>query len=164
MVVLMMLSNQLKQLAKDYNIFISSSTQVNANAMLDEGFKNESCIRGSRAIVDKADMGCIISRVDDKEYASISGQLSRAIQEGIVDDYGLKPTHVIDIYKMRRGQYKNVRIWCKIDLGTGRRLDLFMTRMDNEPIGKNEIISLYSNANETVFDWTAEYIPPEERK
>lgn len=52
MVVLMMLSNQLKQLAKDYNIFISSSTQVNANAMLEEGFKNESCIRGSRAIVD----------------------------------------------------------------------------------------------------------------
>ena len=51
-VVLMMLSNQLKQLAKDYNIFIFSSTQVNANAMLEEGFKNESCIRGSRAIVD----------------------------------------------------------------------------------------------------------------
>lgn len=51
-VVLMMLSNQLKQLAKDYNIFISSSTQVNANAMIEEGFKNESCIRGSRAIVD----------------------------------------------------------------------------------------------------------------
>lgn len=51
-VVLMMLSNQLKQLAKDYNIFIFSSTQVNANAMLEDGFKNESCIRGSRAIVD----------------------------------------------------------------------------------------------------------------
>lgn len=45
-VVLMMLSNQLKQLAKDYNIFIFSSTQVNANAMTEEGFKNESCIRG----------------------------------------------------------------------------------------------------------------------
>lgn len=51
-VALMMLSNQLKQLAKDYNIFVFSSTQVNANAMLEEGFKNESCIRGSRAIVD----------------------------------------------------------------------------------------------------------------
>jgi hypothetical protein len=164
MVVLMMLSNQLKQLAKDYNIFISSSTQVNANAMLEEGFKNESCIRGSRAIVDKADMGCIISRVDDKEYTSVSGQLSRAIQEGRVDDYGLRPTHVIDIYKMRRGQYKNVRIWCKIDLGTGRRLDLFMTRLDNEPIGKDEIVSLYTSSNEMVYDWTSEYVPLDERK
>lgn len=163
-VVLMMLSNQLKQLAKDYNIFISSSTQVNANAMLEEGFKNESCIRGSRAIVDKADMGCIISRVDDKEYTSVSGQLSRAIQEGRVDDYGLRPTHVIDIYKMRRGQYKNVRIWCKIDLGTGRRLDLFMTRLDNEPIGKDEIVSLYASSNEMVYDWTSEYVPLDERK
>mgnify|MGYP002853119300 CR=1 FL=1 len=47
--VLMMLANQLKQLAKDYNIFIFSATQVNAAAMGDEemGFKNETCIRGS---------------------------------------------------------------------------------------------------------------------
>lgn len=108
-------------------------------------------------------MGCIISRVDDKEYNSISGQLSRAIQDGRVNDYGLRPSHVIDIYKMRRGQYKNVRIWCKIDLGTGRRLDLFMTRIDNEPFGRDEIVSLYSNAKEEVYNWSAEYIPPEER-
>ena len=45
-----------------------------------------------------------------------------------------KPTHVIDIYKNRRGRYKNVRIWCKIDLGTGERKDLFLTRANNEPI------------------------------
>lgn len=46
--VLMLMSNQLKQLAKDCNIFMFSATQVNANAMADDGeFKNETCIRGS---------------------------------------------------------------------------------------------------------------------
>lgn len=46
--ILMMMANQLKQVAKDYNIFIFSATQVNASAMMDDGeFKNETCIRGS---------------------------------------------------------------------------------------------------------------------
>lgn len=46
--ILMMMANQLKQIAKDYNIFIFSSTQVNVAAMNDDGeFKNETCIRGS---------------------------------------------------------------------------------------------------------------------
>lgn len=156
-----MLSNQLKQLAKDYNIFIFSSTQVNANAMLEEGFKNESCIRGSRAIVDKADMGCIISRVEDKEYQSISGKILDAAANGKIDhNNGLKPTHVIDIYKMRRGQYKNVRIWCKIDLGTGQRMDLYMTRMDNEPISHEDIFLIGNDTEEVLFPWRDEYEKP----
>ena len=162
MVVLMMLSNQLKQLAKDYNIFISSSTQVNANAMLEEGFKNESCIRGSRAIVDKADMGCIISRVDDKEYESLQKRLANAARMGVVEETNDRATHVIDIYKMRRGQYKNVRIWCKIDLGTGEREDLYMTRMDNEPMAKDEIMDdAFNDSSEEEFNWREEYIKPE---
>lgn len=163
MVVLMMLSNQLKQLAKDYNIFISSSTQVNANAMLEEGFKNESCIRGSRAIVDKADMGCIISRVEEKDFNSILPRLKIAVRDGKIDQNNLElqPSHVIDIYKMRRGQYKNVRIWCKINLGNGRRKDLYITRMDNEPIGEDEVIDLFSSATEELYDWRSEYIPPD---
>ena len=59
-----------------------------------------------------------------------------AIHQGVLDpailnDPNLKPTHILDIYKMRRGRYKNVRIWINIHLGTGRRTDLFMTTADN---------------------------------
>ena len=107
-------------------------------------------------------MGCIISRVEDKEYESITGKLLNAARNGLITNTGLKPTHVIDIYKMRRGQYKNVRIWCKIDLGTGRRQDLFMTRMDNEPISEDEIIDLFRDSIEENYDWRAEYKQPEE--
>lgn len=51
-VALMMLSTQLKDLATEYNLFISSATQVNAEAMNGEGFKNETCVRGAKSIVD----------------------------------------------------------------------------------------------------------------
>lgn len=35
---------------------------------------------------------------------------------------------------MRRGRFKNIRIWTKLDLGNGYREDLFMTSADNQPI------------------------------
>ena len=46
--ILMMMSNQLKQIAKDNNVFIFSATQVNSTGMADDGeFKNMTSIRGS---------------------------------------------------------------------------------------------------------------------
>lgn len=115
-------------------------------------------------VVAKADMGCIMSRIDDKELIAFQGKLASAINSGKVSNMGERPTHVIDIYKMRRGQYKNVRIWCKIDLGTGERRDLYMTRIDNEPLAENEIIELFSDSREQIFDWRADYIEPRRRE
>ena len=118
MVVLMLLSNQLKQLAKDYNLFIMSATQVNANAMAEDGeFKNETSIRASKAIVDKADVAMVMTRVNDKIWNSLMPQLKIGVRENLIDpkiieDSNYKPTHIIDIYKMRRGRYKNVRKIC----------------------------------------------------
>ena len=63
---------------------------------------------------------------------------------------------------MRRGQYKNVRIWCKIALGMGARKDLYITRMDNEPMSENEIIDLFHDSTEEMFNWRDEYVKPEE--
>ena len=157
-VVLMLLSNQLKQLAKDYNLFIMSATQVNANAMVEDGeFKNETSIRASKAIVDKADIAFVMTRVNDKIWNGLIPQFKMAVREGLLDskilqDEFSRPTHIIDIYKMRRGRYKNVRIWINLDLGTGRRKDLFMTTADNQPIG--DVIDLFSSASEqSITNW-----------
>lgn len=65
----MMLSNQLKQLAKDYNIFIFSSTQTNAKT-LEQDFKDENCIRGSRAVADS-----IKSRLKEKSLLLLGEEL-----------------------------------------------------------------------------------------
>ena len=159
--ILMMMANQLKQLAKDYNIFIFSATQVNASAMMDDGeFKNETCIRGAKSIADKADMAYIMTRVNEKVWNTITPKLRQAAREGsidaaILDDITLRPTHIIDIYKMRRGRYKNVRIWLNLHLGTGYRKDLFMSTADNQPIGN--VLDIFSSSIEFSLEhWMEE--------
>ena len=157
--ILMMMSNQLKQVAKDYKVFIFSATQVNSTGMEDDGsFKNEMCIRGAKSIADKADAAYVMTRVSDKLWNSVMPVLRQAAREGaldadIIEKY--RPTHVLDIYKMRRGRYKNVRIWTYLHLGTGERRDLFMTTAENQPI--RESIDLFMSAStEVITDWEKE--------
>ena len=155
--ILMMMANQLKQLAKDYNLFIFSATQVNMGAMSDDGeFKNETNIRSSKAIADKADLGYVMTKISEKTWNSLLTVLRPAVRDGRIDARYLedenRPTHIIDIYKMRRGRYKNVRIWTHLDLGNGYRKDLFMTTADNTPI--NEPMDLFNSAQQEVTrDW-----------
>ena len=80
----------------------------------------------SKAIADKADVGSIIVRICDEE---------KSIIEPICQGLGLPmPTHVIDVYKNRRSEYNQIKIWCKIDLGTCREYDLLITTGYYEPI------------------------------
>ena len=149
-VVLMLMSNQLKQLAKDYNLFIFSATQVNALAMGDEemAFKDEKSIRGSKATADKADVGYVMTRITEKGWNSMVPTLQMAIRQGTIsaDILDNRPTHILDIYKMRRGRYKMVRIWTRLHLGTGEREDMFITTAENQPI--TQPIDLFSGNTE----------------
>ena len=147
-VALGLLSNQLKQLAKDYNIFVFSSTQVNAKAKEEEEFKDESCIRGARSVADKIDAGAVITRVSEKDLNRL---MADARKDGQAISLQKKiPTHMFDIYKMRRGKYKNIRIWSSIDLGTGEREDLFITTIDGDLVKMNECFQM---GQEVVLDW-----------
>ena len=152
-VILMMMANQLKQLAKDYNLFIFSATQVNAAGMNmdDLPFMDEKTIRGAKSIADKADVGYGMQRISDKAWNAMLPGFNAAVREGILspDIFDNRPTHVLDIYKMRRGRYKMVRIWMRLHLGTGERKDLFITTSENQPI--NEPIDLFSSNGERVI-------------
>lgn len=152
-VVLMLMANQLKQLAKDYHLFIFSATQVNALGMGDDelDFKDEKSIRGSKAVADKCDMGYVMSAISEKAWQSIVPTLKVAAREGTIsaDIIEKRPTHVLDIYKMRRGRYKMVRIWIRLDLGNGEREDLFISNAVNQPI--KEPIDLFSSATERII-------------
>ena len=153
--ILMMMANQLKQIAKDYNIFIFSATQVNALGMENEEmeFKDEKSIRGSKAIADKCDMGCVMTRISDKGWLQLKAGLKASVRDGTIPPESIedstRPTHVIDIYKMRRGRYKMIRIWINLHLGTGYRKDLFITNALNQPIP--EPIDLFSSASERII-------------
>ena len=154
--ILMMMANQLKQIAHNYNIFIFSATQVNALGMENDEmeFKDEKSIRGSKAIADKCDMGYVMTRISDKGWLSLKAGLKAAVRDGVIPPEAIedntRPTHVIDIYKMRRGRYKMIRLWINLHLGTGYRKDLFITNALNQPIP--EPIDLFSSASERIVE------------
>ena len=115
--MLFMFSDAMKNLAVELDIFVMSSTQVNSNSDNSKDIRNEASIAGSRAVINKADMGCIMARPLSEEL--------KALKE-TTNIHGI-PNVVTDIYKNRGGEYTYVRIWSQIDLGTLRKKDLFIT-------------------------------------
>ena len=117
-VALLMLSTALKDLAVEQDVFMMSATQLNSSQDTNEkGIKNQNSIRGSKSIVDKADIAMIGTLVPDDQLDQIAPYVAK---------YGM-PTQVYDVYKVRRGKWTNLKIWSNVDLGTCRRSDLFVT-------------------------------------
>ena len=133
--ILLMFSTALKELAVELNVCMFTSTQVNANADSNANIRNESSIAGSRAIINKADIGMVMARPTKEEIDYFSGG-GQAI-----------PNVVTDIYKVRSGEWSQVRIWSMIDLGNLRKEDLYMT--DN----RMEIIHDYERRYNYEIDW-----------
>lgn len=116
--ILLMFSDALKQLAVELDVFIMSSTQVNANADGHGDIRNEAAIAGSRAVINKADVGCIMARPSKEELKTL---------EEVSKQFGKEPNVVTDIYKLRGGENTQTRVWSRMDLGTLRKEDLFVT-------------------------------------
>ena len=113
--ILLMFSTALKELAVELKICMFTSTQVNANADSNATIRNESSIAGSRAVINKADIGMVMAR-PSKEEIDFLVNSGRAV-----------PNIVTDIYKVRSGEWTQVRIWSFVDLGNLRKTDLYMT-------------------------------------
>lgn len=113
--ILLMFSTALKELAVELNICMFTSTQVNANADSNQNIRNESSIAGSRAVINKADIGMVMAR-PTKEEIDFFASTGEPI-----------PNIVTDIYKVRSGEWTQVRIWSTVDLGNLRKEDLYMT-------------------------------------
>lgn len=133
--ILLMFSTALKELAVELNIFVMTSTQVNANADNNSNIRNESSIAGSRAIVNKADIGVVMARPTREELEFFS-------QSGMEI-----PNNVTDIYKVRSGEWSQVRIWSYIDLGNLRKKDLYMTD------SRLEVVNNYEHKYIYEIDW-----------
>ena len=125
--VLLNFSTALKDLAVELNVFMMSSTQVNAKADDNSNIKNEASIAGSRSIINKADVGVIISRPTKEELEFFHSE------QGVT----FEPTMVTDVYKVRSGEWNQLRIWSDVNLGNLRKNDLFATnaRLEVVPVG-----------------------------
>lgn len=132
-VILMMTSIALKDLANELNIFMMSGTQLNEKWKEYKGIRDYNLIRGSKAIADKIDVGGISLPLTEEEHEMMDN-IAISLGKDI-------PTQVQDMYKIRRGKYNRVRIWSKVDLGTCRTEDLFLTDTSGNII--NIVINKY---------------------
>lgn len=133
--ILLMFSTALKELAVELNVCMFTSTQVNANADSSTTIRNESSIAGSRAVINKADIGMIMARPSKEELDFLSN-----LGLGI-------PNIVTDIYKVRSGEWTQVRIWSYVDLGNLRKVDLYMTD------SRMEVIDSWEHRYMYEIDW-----------
>jgi len=127
--ILLMFSTALKDLAVELGIFMMSSTQVNSNADSNQNIRNEGSIAGSRSIINKADIGVIMARPTKEELDFLRTENLTSIN----------PNIVTDVYKVRSGEWNQVRIWSNVNLGNLRKKDLFVTdaRMEVLNIGSS---------------------------
>ena len=116
--VLFMMSIRLKDLCNEYGIFIMTATQLNAEFKTATEY-DQNLLRGAKSIADKIDFGAIILKTSQEDKEALREVIARGGYE--------EPVIKISVYKNRRGQYKDILLWCKADLGTCKIIPMFIT-------------------------------------
>lgn len=126
--IILNMAESFKMWARQYNIGIYTSTQLNGNEKTND-IIDEACLSGGKAVKNKVDAGNIIMFPRKKELA---------VFEKIDDRIGfgnVKPNIISHNYKVRFGKYgTNIKIFQYADLGTGRVTDICCTNVLNQPI------------------------------
>lgn len=117
--VLANLSKKLKNFTRKFDVSIDSFTQVTGD-FKNEANRDQTIVRGAKAIIDKADGAMIAMPPTEKELKKI---------EPITRELINKPTPnlVYSLYKNRGGKWNKIKIWLYIDYSTMRVHDLFVT-------------------------------------
>jgi replicative DNA helicase len=126
--ILFMFSNSLKLTCNKYNVYLGSATQLN-DSYKDDANKDAGALKGSKAIIEKADGGILALPVTVKDLKKLDPILKADGQFG-----ALIPNMAYYIFKNRGGKWKAIIIWTKINLGTMREVDCFVTNYNFELI------------------------------
>ena len=110
--VLFLLATRLKELAVQYNIFIETATQLNANWKTDS-IPDQNLLRGSKSVADRCDLGSILLNVTKEDEEDLNAANWPSV-------WGYMPNQKLSIYKNRRGKYVNCYVWIYADKGTCR--------------------------------------------
>ena len=124
--VLLMFATALKDLAVELDVAMFTSTQLNAKGDDNKDIRNESALAGGRSTINKADNGAVMARPTKEEL-----EILKPLYE---DNPDMKPNLVTDIFKVRSGEWTQVRIWSDMNLGTLKKKDLFVTDARLDPI------------------------------
>lgn len=122
--ILYMFSEALKLTANKFNIFLGSSTQLN-DTYKENVNKDASALKGSKSIIEKADGGVLALPVTHKDIKKLEPILNSSGAFGIN-----VPNMAYYIFKNRGGKWKSIIVWTKLNLGTMREVDCFVTDYD----------------------------------
>lgn len=134
--ILFLFSQSLKNIANKYNIYLGSATQLSAN-WKDE--KDANALKGSKAIIEKADYGVISLPATPQDIK----KLKPILDSGFYD----VPNYCYHVFKNRGGKWNSVVVWTKLNLGNMREKDCFVTNTEYEII---------SDIDKTTLDFTIE--------
>ena len=136
--VLLTLTDRLKQLSRKYNIPILTGTQLNGRE-LEMPYPTEACLAGGKSQVRKADCSMIITPLTEKQMNEIEPYIATYTDLP-------KPNLIVHNIKGRASRFpKYIRVYQYVDLGTGRSQDLYVTTKDLQPITSIEKLKIYHN-------------------
>lgn len=131
--ILLALTDRLKQVSRKYGVNLLSGTQLNSRAT-ELGYVDESCLMGGRGICRKVDF-CVIMMPPTKKELEMTELL--CAKRGFK---AIKPNAVMHIVKGRASKYpRNIKVFQYINLATGRTIDLYCTDKENNPIRVEEM-------------------------
>lgn len=115
--ILFMLSTKLKDICVQYNVFIMSSTQLNADYRESET-PDQNLLRGAKAIADRIDWGAILLDVTKEDLEKLKPIIAKGAEV---------PNVKMSIYKNRQGRWRAIYLFMKADKGTCRFNPIFAT-------------------------------------
>ena len=128
--ILFMIAVRLKDLCVENGIFIETATQLNAEYRNAQVY-DQNLLRGAKSIADKIDLGEIMLEVSSEDRDALSDVINRN---------GLPmPDIKISVYKNRRGEYKDILLWCVSNRGCCKIDPVFVTNYQYELINIPDI-------------------------
>lgn len=116
--ILALASTKLKQLCQVYQVFIMTSTQLNADYQ-ESITPDQNLLRGSKAVADKCDVGMIMLDVTDKDREALGS---------VVSQLGIEmPNIKISVYKNRGNGFRSIYLWCCADKSICQYQPVFVT-------------------------------------
>lgn len=133
--ILFLIAVRLKDLCNEYGIFIMTSTQLNADYREAQVY-DQNLLRGAKSIADKIDYGAIMLQVSQEDKDALKGIIPRL---QVSDPSIVMPNIKMSVYKNRRGQYKDILIWCNGKRGVCRIEPMFVTDYNYQFIEMTDI-------------------------
>lgn len=143
--VLLTLTDRLKQVQRECNVSLISAVQLNGQEDQME-FPTEACLAGGKSQVRKTDGTMIMMLPTKKELDQLSSLIAKWNLKHNKNAFGntIQPNNVIHIVKGRGSKYpKNMKVFQYIDLSTARTYDMFCTDKYNNPIDVDKLVIEY---------------------